>query len=72
MFSNLFLLQLDVKYNTGATYGDALDVHTFTVVNKMRDGKIFLDFVPTFTKKNSHYQVVFRVNVDDGSQSALA
>jgi len=63
---------LDVKYNTNHhSYGDPLDIHTFTVVNKMRDGKIFLDFVPTFTKKGAQYQVVFRVNVDAESQSAL-
>ncbi|XP_066919495.1 uncharacterized protein [Clytia hemisphaerica] len=53
---------LDTSY--GEEYGDALDYHTFTVVNNLRkDGKIFLDFVPTFTKKQSQYQAVFRVKI---------
>ena len=57
-----FIFQLDISY--GEEYGDASDYHTFTVVNNLRkDGKIFLDFVPTFTKKQSQYQAVFRVKI---------
>ena len=46
-----------------------MDFHAFTVVNNMRNnGKIFLDYVPTFTKKQSQYQAVLRVVIDPEDQ----
>jgi len=54
---------LDTKY--GEEYGDAIDYHTFTVVNNMRsNGKIYLDFVPTFNKKQCQYNAAFRIVID--------
>ena len=59
--------QLDINYGVG--HGDPMDFHAFTVVNNMRkDGKIFLDYVPTFTKKQSQYQAVLRVVIDPEDQ----
>jgi len=59
---------LDPSY--GDAYGDPKDYHTFTVVNNMRnDGKVFLDFVPSFKNKQSRYQAVFRVVVSEKDQS---
>ena len=59
--------QLNINY--GAEHGDPMDFHAFTVVNSMqKDGKIFLDYVPTFTKKQSQYQAVLRVVIDPEDQ----
>ena len=59
--------QLDINY--GVEHGDPMDFHAFTVVNNMRKGgKIFLDYVPTFTKKQSQYQAVLRAIIDPEDQ----
>ena len=59
--------KLDVKYvdSTGEPFGDPLDQHTFLVVNKLRDGKVFLDYVPKDNSRQFRYQAVFRAIIHD-------
>ena len=49
----VFLLQLK------GTYGDPVAQHTFVAAGGMdKEGKIFLDYIPSFSKRHYQYHVV--------------
>ena len=56
---------MEYKDSEGTPFGDPLDHHTFLVVNKLRDGQVFLDYVPKDNSRQFQYQVVFRATIHD-------